>query len=47
MDKKRKRILKRLNRQLKNIDDSLNVIRAVKADLEEITKKAEETKSVS
>jgi len=41
MNKKRKRILKRLNRQLKNIDDSLKVVRDVKADLEEITKKAE------
>jgi len=47
MNKKRKRILKRLNRQLKNIDDSLNVIRAVKADLEEITKKAEEKKELT
>ncbi len=47
MDKKRKRILKRLNRQLKNIDDSLNVVRAVKADLEEITKKAEEKKELT
>ena len=39
--------MKRLNRQLKNIDANLNVIRAVKADLEEITKKAEEKKELT
>ena len=39
--------MKRLNRQLKNIDASLKVIRAVKADFEEITKKAEEKKELT
>ncbi|KAF5416743.1 MAG: hypothetical protein C5S38_02545 [Candidatus Methanophagaceae archaeon] len=47
MDKKRNRILKRLNRQLKNIEDSLKVVRAVKEELEDITKKAEEKKELT
>ncbi len=36
-----------LNRQLKNIEDSLKVVRAVKVELEEITKKAEEKKELT
>ncbi len=40
-------ILKRLNRQLKNIEDSLKVVRAVKEELEDITKEAEEKKELT
>ncbi|MEA3488692.1 MAG: hypothetical protein U9R10_05545 [Euryarchaeota archaeon] len=47
MNKKRKMILKRLNRQLKNIEDSLRVVRAVKEALDEITKNAEEKKELT